>query len=83
MDKGRFVIFTDFPEQMERYWLCHYFPEMMQRSCPKMPSKELVLKSLQLAGFEIESIAPFFVTNQLQDLFLHSGKNARSFTLTP
>jgi ubiquinone/menaquinone biosynthesis C-methylase UbiE len=40
LNKGHFVIFTAFPEQMRSYWLCHYFPEMMQRSCEKMPSKQ-------------------------------------------
>ena len=24
-----FVLFTSTPEQMRRYWLCHYFPRMM------------------------------------------------------
>jgi ubiquinone/menaquinone biosynthesis C-methylase UbiE len=83
LNKGSFVIFTAFPEQMQNYWLCHYFPEMMRRSCEKMPSKQSVVASLQLAGFEIASINPFFVTNQLQDLFLYSGKERPEFYLDP
>ena len=40
LEKGNFVIFTAFPEQMQSYWLCHYFPEMMRRSIEKMPAKK-------------------------------------------
>jgi SAM-dependent methyltransferase len=83
LNKGKFVIFTAFPEQMQNYWLCHYFPDMMRRSCQKMPSKQSVVDSLQLAGFEIASVNPFFVTNQLQDLFLYSGKERPEFYLDP
>lgn len=83
LDKGNFVIFTAFPEQMRSYWLCHYFPEMMRHSINKMPSQQSVINSLQSAGFEIERIMPFFVTNQLQDLFLYSGKERPEFYLNP
>ena len=31
--KGIFVIFTSTAEQMKAYWLNHYFPEMMKKSC--------------------------------------------------
>ena len=81
--KGNFVIFTAFPEQMQSYWLCRYFPEMMRHSIEKMPSQQSVVVSLQSTGFEIERITPFFVTNQLQDLFLYSGKERPEFYLDP
>lgn len=71
---GPFIIFTAFSEQMHGYWLCHYFPEMMKSSIEQMPSREVVITSLQCAGFEVESIKPFYVTEQLQDLFLYAGK---------
>jgi ubiquinone/menaquinone biosynthesis C-methylase UbiE len=83
LNNGRFVIFTAFPEQMQSYWLCHYFPEMMRRSCQKMPSRQSVTAALELAGFGIEQVIPFFVTNQLQDLFLYSGKERPEFYLDP
>jgi ubiquinone/menaquinone biosynthesis C-methylase UbiE len=83
MNRGRFVIFTAFPEQMQNYWLCHYFPEMLRRACLKMPTKQSVVTALQLAGFGIEKISPFFVTNQLQDLFLYSGKERPELYLDP
>jgi ubiquinone/menaquinone biosynthesis C-methylase UbiE len=75
LKKGRFVIFTAFPEQIHGYWLSHYFPEMTRRSAEKMPAKQLVVSELQSVGFEIETIVPFDVTNELQDLFLYSGKD--------
>jgi|GEM_PF-470930 len=83
LSQGHFVIFTAFPEQMQNYWLCHYFPEMMRRSIEKMPSRESVIGALQCAGFEIESIQPFHITKQLQDLFLYSGKEHPLFYFDP
>jgi SAM-dependent methyltransferase len=83
LDQGNFVIFTAFPEQMRSYWLCHYFPEMMRRAAEKMPSQQSVVESLQSAGFELERIAPFFVTAELQDLFLYAGKERPELYLDP
>jgi ubiquinone/menaquinone biosynthesis C-methylase UbiE len=80
---GRFVIFTAFAEQMQGYWLCHYFPEMMRRSAEKMPSKLRVISELKSVGFEIETIVPFDVTNELQDLFLYSGKDRPEIYFDP
>ena len=71
---GRFVLFTAFPEQMRSYWLCHYFPQMMEKSIERMPRKETVLRALGEAGFSAPSIVPFAVCHGLQDLFLYSGK---------
>jgi SAM-dependent methyltransferase len=75
LDQGPFVLFTAFPEQMEGYWLCHYFPEMMKRSIAQMPTQELVTAALLSAEFEIEKIVQYTITNELQDLFLYSGKD--------
>lgn len=74
LGKGTFVIFTAFPEQLRRYWLCHYFPEMMHASAEKMPDESLVISVLKEAGFECELTIPFQITDDLQDLFLFSGK---------
>jgi SAM-dependent methyltransferase len=83
LNHGHFVIFTAFPEQMCGYWLCRYFPEMMRSSINQMPAQELVVTSLQNAGFEVEDIIPFYVTNELQDLFLYSGKERPEQYLDP
>lgn len=74
MRQGRFVLFTAFPKQMRGYWLCHYFPRMMKRAMEQMPTEAAVTAALESAGFAIERIVPFCVSNALQDLFLYSGK---------
>lgn len=83
LNQGTFVLFTAFPEQMREYWLCHYFPEMMKSSITQMPSQKLVTVALQSAGFEIDQITPFHVTNELQDLFLYAGKGRPDQYLDP
>ena len=72
---GCFVIFTGLAEQMRNYWLGHYFPQMMARSIEAMPCEAAILRSLSRAGFDSITVRPFFVTNELQDLFLYSGKH--------
>lgn len=74
LGEGAFVIFTAFPEQMRNYWLCHYFPEMMERSIRQMPAGKDVADALRAAGFSIDAIIPFDITSDLQDLFLYAGK---------
>ena len=71
----RFVIFTSSPEQMNSYWLNHYFPELMQRSAKQMPPLESAEKELNDAGFNVLYFEKYFVQDDLQDLFLQSGKN--------
>jgi SAM-dependent methyltransferase len=80
---GTFVIFTAFPEQMRNYWIGHYFPEMMERSLAQMPSREEVTDALRDAGFAIDAIVPFHVTNDLRDLFLYAGKERPELYLDP
>jgi ubiquinone/menaquinone biosynthesis C-methylase UbiE len=72
--KSSLVIFTSTPKQMESYWLMHYFPKMLRTSILQMPSQETVEKSLMNAGFEIIGTEKYFVNNELEDLFLQSGK---------
>jgi len=71
---AKFVIFTATPKQMRCYWLNHYFPEMMENSCRQMPTFETIKSALTQAKFSIESTKPFFISAELQDFFLYSGK---------
>ncbi|MFT5225826.1 MAG: ubiquinone/menaquinone biosynthesis C-methylase UbiE [Gammaproteobacteria bacterium] len=71
---SNFVIFTSTPAQMKGYWLNHYFPEMMEKSCKQMPSLEQVNSALMQTGFSIQTTVPFFITHELKDFFLYSGK---------
>lgn len=83
LDAGPFVIFTAFPEQMRNYWLCHYFPEMMEHSIQQMPAKTAVMEALQDEGFTIDDILPYHVPGDLGDLFLYAGKNRPQLYLDP
>ena len=80
---GPFVIFTGLAEQMRHYWLCHYFPETMRRSIEQMPSESNIRVALSRSGFKSVNVKPFFVTNELQDLFLYSGKHRPHLYLDP
>ena len=71
---GRLVMFTATPEQMGRYWLKRYFPQMMARAMRQMPALEVVRAALRAAGLATLRAEPFFVTPALRDHFLYSGK---------
>jgi ubiquinone/menaquinone biosynthesis C-methylase UbiE len=72
--KSDLVIFTAFPEQMEGYWLNHYFPKMLKESMFAMPSRQKVEAALHSAGFIITCFEKYFIQPELQDFFLYSGK---------
>jgi len=71
---GRFVLFTATPKQMSKYWLVEYFPEAIHQSAEQMPSLEKVRYALDEAGFNSVNIEPYSISENLQDLFLYSGK---------
>lgn len=83
LNKGNFVIFTSFREQMGPYWLNRYFPEMMQLAAQLMHSKTEIIDSLEDAGFGSIKLVPYYVTNALQDWFLQSGKYRPEIYLDP
>ena len=72
---GQFVLFTSTPEQMEGYWLNHYFPKMLSDSKATMPSLTGIKDAMENAGIQLEKIAPYFVKPDLEDLFLYAGKH--------
>ena len=69
------VIFTSTTEQMEEYWLNYYFPEMMKASSIKMPSYSKIVQAAKHVEFELITIEKYFIHDDLEDLFLYSGKN--------
>lgn len=71
---SKLVIFTSTPAQMQNYWLTHYFPEMMEKSCLQMPSIESIQNLLTNCDLKITTTEPFFITPDLKDFFLYSGK---------
>ncbi|WP_375467512.1 class I SAM-dependent methyltransferase [uncultured Nostoc sp.] len=72
---GYFVLFTATPEQINKYWLVEYFPEAIHKSAEQMPSLEKVKYALNEAGFKSIHIKPYSISENLQDLFLYSGKH--------
>lgn len=72
---SRLVIFTATPGQMRAYWLNHYFPGMIRDSGKHMLPFETIEVNLLKAGFTEITPEKYFVTNDLQDLFLQSGKH--------
>jgi ubiquinone/menaquinone biosynthesis C-methylase UbiE len=81
--EGRFVIFTATPEQMDRYWLGRYFPEMMRRSAGQMPRIERVERALSSERFRKITLESYSVTPDLEDKFLYSGKHRPELYLDP
>jgi SAM-dependent methyltransferase len=80
---GPLVIFTGLAEQMRAYWLCHYFPRMMERAIESMPGESQIRAALSRVGFQSVTVTPFFVTPDLQDLFLYAGKHRPLLYLNP
>jgi ubiquinone/menaquinone biosynthesis C-methylase UbiE len=74
LDKGRFVIFTSSPEQMNNYWLKEYFPKAIGDSAKQMPPLSKVSETLRAVGFNIIGLETFLIQPNLKDFFLYSGK---------
>ena len=74
LDRGRFVILTATPVQMQSYWLNEYFPDAMVKSIEQMPALDLVTGALTQAGFTSIDTEGFDIRDDLQDFFLYSGK---------
>lgn len=71
---GKLVIFTSTPDQMRNYWLCHYFPIMLEASLKPFLNFNSIKNELEQAGFKAIQQVPFFVTEHSQDWFLQAGK---------
>ena len=80
---GKLVIFTSTPFQMKKYWLNHYFPKMMEKSIHQMPSLDTIVNALSETNFRVEQLEKYFVTPDLQDYFLFSGKQRPFLYLNP
>lgn len=71
---GRFAIFTSSREQIRRYWLCEYFPEMLERSIEQMPDIDTVSAALESVGFASPRFEPFAVMPDIVEGFFYAGK---------
>ena len=71
---SRFVIFTATPEQTRGYWLAEYFPRAIEESAAHLPDLATIKNALVRAGFGSVKTETYQVREDLQDLFLYSGK---------
>lgn len=74
-DDGKIILFTSTPEQMENYWLNHYFPKMLHSSIVQMPSLATIKEVINQTGLEITHIEKYLIQDDLKDCFLYVGKN--------
>lgn len=74
LNKGRFVVFTSSPEQMNNYWLKEYFPNAIKKSAEQMPDINDVCNTLREVGFNVVGCETFLIQPNLKDFFLYSGK---------
>jgi ubiquinone/menaquinone biosynthesis C-methylase UbiE len=74
-NSGKFILFTTLPEQTAGYWLSKYFPEMMKDSVEQLPTFSEIENALEAANLKIEKTENYFVRDDLEDMFLYSGKH--------
>jgi ubiquinone/menaquinone biosynthesis C-methylase UbiE len=74
--KARLVAFSFTPDQMRGYWLCHYFPKMMERCIQLTPDLSVMEKRFHESGFSLVKTEKYFVKDDLQDHFLYSHKHS-------
>ncbi|MCI4669016.1 MAG: class I SAM-dependent methyltransferase [Bacteroidia bacterium] len=74
-ENGRLVIFTAMPHQMEHYWLNEYFPEIMSYYMNLMPGYPSLQATLGATGWRLKAVEKYFISEELKDLFLYSGKH--------
>jgi ubiquinone/menaquinone biosynthesis C-methylase UbiE len=73
--KAKLVLFSFTPEQMRGYWLCHYFPKMMERCIPMTPELPEMEQLFNESGFSLVQTEKYFIKDDLQDQFLYSNKH--------
>lgn len=72
---SKLVIFSFTSEQMDGYWLKHYFPEMIKQSGELIiPNEKQMFSMLLDAGFTNILTEKYFVQPDIQDHFLYSYK---------
>ncbi|MBS1779293.1 MAG: methyltransferase domain-containing protein [Bacteroidetes bacterium] len=72
---GSRAVFLSFTaEQMDGYWLAHYFPKMIKRSGEIIPTQQEMVSMCTTAGFSLVNTEKYFVHEGLEDHFLYSNK---------
>lgn len=79
---GPYVLFAFFREQMETYWLRHYFPLGLADD-PKVSGqmRPRIESALRAARFSHIDIEPWFLPDGFTDQFFYAGKRNPAFYL--
>lgn len=80
---SRIVILSFTGEQMQGYWLNHYFPTMIKNSGDAIPDQRTMFDLLKHAGFSSIDTEKYFVQKDLQDRFLYANKFTPEEYLNP
>lgn len=80
---GNFVLFTSTPHLMRKYWLKHYFPQMMSHSMEVMPSLERTMLALAPTSIHVTNVEAYNILPTLTDQFLYAGKHQPERYLDP
>jgi ubiquinone/menaquinone biosynthesis C-methylase UbiE len=83
LNKGRFVIFTNSREQIDKYWLKEYFPDAIYKLKAIMPDISSVKDHLRRIGFTNIETEIFKIKDNLMDGFLGSNKDKPEMYLDP
>jgi ubiquinone/menaquinone biosynthesis C-methylase UbiE len=67
-ENGKFVIFTSTQEQIEHYWLNHYFPKTMEKSKKNRPALQEIKSLLEEVGFVIINCEPYHIPCDVDSL---------------
>lgn len=71
---GKFLLFTNTPEQFNNLWFTHYFPKMMQKAASILFSREQVENAFSKAGFHSWEFEKYFVNEHVKDGFFEVAK---------
>jgi len=72
---SKLIVFSFTPEQVGQYWLCHYFPKMIERAMHATPALADMKQLFLEAGFSSVQTENYFVQPELEDLFMYAGKH--------
>lgn len=80
---ANFVLLSFTPEQLQAYWLCHYFTKTMKRSSEVVLGIDEMTELFEKTGFTDITTEKYFVHEGLTDHFLFSNKYRPEQYLNP
>ncbi len=80
---SKMVIFSITPDQLDGYWLQHYFPKMIEKSKEQIPGLDAMYTLFEKSNFKKVTTENYFVHPELEDHFLYSNKYRPDMYLRP